>query len=218
MRRSIFAALAACLTAAALPVVAGANHQPNHPASPESLSISARPNVTIFQNSSVISGKLTGQNTGDRKVTLEEDAHPFTSVNGRVDTQTDANGNYSFTVRPIKDTRYQVVRNNVRSAVVLVGVRIRMSLNVSDRTPRRGQIIRVSGRACPAHVGLPVRIQRKSATGFRTVHSTTLRASSGCTVYSRRFRINADGIFRVTADDDNHARGFSRSVFIDTHR
>jgi len=61
--------------------------------------------------------------------------------------------------------------------------------------------------------------QRQTSTGtFRTVRSTTLRDATRCSVYSRSFRIYRDGTYRVKSDDADHARGFSRTRFIDTHR
>ena len=102
---------------------------------------------------------------------------------------------------------------------VIVKVRIRMSLRVSDRTPRVGQVVRFRGRACPAHDGLLVRIQRKTRRGtFRTVRRTTLRAATRCPTYRRRFRVYRDGTYRVTSDDRDHARGFSRARFLNAHR
>lgn len=223
MRRSILAVLAVCLTAAALPVIADAAKPPKPPGSPApgtvGLTITAKPNPTVFQAPTVISGRLTGQNNGAKTVTLREDAFPFNSVDKVVNTVTAANGDYSFTRSPAKNTVYQVSFGSVRSANVLVNVRTRVGLSVSDRTPRVGQVIRFTGRACPTHIGLPVGLQRKGSTGFRTVRSTTLLASTSCSVYRRSIRVFSDGVFRViTKGHGDHARGISRTVFIDVHR
>ena len=107
----------------------------------------------------------------------------------------------------------------MRSPNVLVNVRIRMSMRVSDSTPRVGQVVRFKGRACPAHNGPVVAIQRRSSTGrYVTVRRTRLRAATTCSAYSRAFRIYRDGRYRVTADDADHARGYSRSRAPDAHR
>jgi len=235
MRRIILAVLAASLTAAALPVVADAQSGKKPPAYPipgpapgnpapagASLTIVAKPNPTVFQGATVISGRLKGlQNNANRTVTLREDSFPFFSIDKLVNAQTDANGDYVFTRRPAKNSAYKVVLfgTTLSSPGVLVNVRTRVSQFVSDRTPRVGQIIRISGRACPTHNGLPVGIQRKSKTGFGTVRSTRLRSSTRCSTYSRRFRVYVDGVFRVvTKGHGDHARGISRTVFIDVHR
>jgi len=222
MRRPILAVLAVCLTAVALPLVADAAKPPKPPKPPgpggADLTIAAKPNTTVFRGPTVISGKLKG---APRAVTLREDAHPFGSGDRAVATvQSDQSGSYSFTRNPSENTTYQVTSGTVRSARVLVNVRIRMSLRVSDSTPRAGQLVRFKGRACPKHNGLAVRIQRKVGTGsFRTVRSTTLKPSTrGCSAYSRRLRVSRDATYRVTADDANHARGYSRSRFLNAHR
>lgn len=223
MRRTIFAVLAACLTVAALPIVADATHKPGHqsPGNPGpggvDITITAKPSVTVFQGATVISGKLRGPNNAFREISLREDLHPFNSVNNVVFGKTDANGDYTFTRRPAKNATYQVSLKNtaVRSPGVLVNVRTRVSLFVSDRTPRVGQVIRFTGRACPTHIGLPVGLQRNG----RTVRSTTLLASTRCSVYRRSIRVFSDATFRVvTKGHGDHARGISRSLFVDVHR
>lgn len=54
--------------------------------------------------------------------------------------------------------------------------RIRISLSVSDATPRVGRLVRFSGRACPARDGLGILIERKMRPGtYRTVRRTALK-------------------------------------------
>jgi hypothetical protein len=221
---------AAVGVAVALPVIAQADHRPGHPKpgpAPQAqtdLTIRARPNPTVFRGATVISGRLKGPDNGGKTVVLRQDEYPY--GNGFTDvatTTTDAQGDYSFTRRPVRNTFYQAAANRSTYVVavnqVLVKVRIRMSLRVSDATPRVGQLVRFRGRACPEHDGLTVRIQRKTRTGrFRTVRRTRLRAATRCSVYSRRFRVYRDGTYRVTSDDADHARGFSRPRFLNTPR
>jgi len=224
--------------AVALPVIAQADHKPGHakpgqpkppkpsPPAQTDLTIAAQPNVTVFRGATVISGRLKGPNNAGKTVVLREDEFPYgTGIRNAATTTTDAKGDYTFTRRPARNTAYQAVANTgvtygtTVSIGVLVKVRIRMSLRVGDRTPRVGQIVRFRGRACPAHDGLLVRIQRKTRKGtFRTVRRTTLRAATRCSVYRRRFRVYRDGTYRVTSDDRDHARGFSRPRFLNAHR
>ncbi len=210
------------LAIAALPVAADATHKPGHQpgAGGADLTIGANPTTTVFQNATVISGRLKGPNNSGQTITLREDAHPFNIGDKAVaTTQTNQQGVYSFTRRPAENTTYQVTLGTVRSERVLVNVRIRMSLKASDYTPRVGQLVRLSGRACPAHDGITVRIQRRTSTGaFKTVRRTSLRAATRCSIYSRRLRIYRDGTYRVTADDANHATGISRTRFLNAHR
>jgi len=211
-----------------MPVIAQADHKPGHapgqppPAAGADLTIAAQPNPTVFRGATVISGTLKGPDNAGKPVVLRQDEFPFgKDVKDGPPTVTDDKGNYTFTRRPARNTTYQavVVGTTTVSASLIVKVRIRMTLRVSDATPRVGQLVRFSGRACPAHDGLPVRIQRKNAKGtFVTVRRTTLRGATGCSTYTRRFRVYRDGTYRVTSDDADHARGFSRERFLNTPR
>jgi len=90
---------------------------------------------------------------------------------------------------------------------------LRVSLKVSDRTPRPGQRVRFSGVVRPPQDGSSLLIQRRKRNGrFRTVARTKLRnAGPRVSAYSRRLRVFRDGVFRarVPAGDD-HRGGTSR--------
>jgi len=212
--------------AVALPVIAQADHRPGHskpdkPPAGGDLTIAAQPDLTVFRGSTVISGSLKGPDNAGKTVILREDEFPYAvGIKDVATTTTNAKGDYTFTRNPARNTAYRAVVGATVSPNVIVKVRIRIGLRVSDATPRVGQIVRLRGRACPSHVGLPVRIQRRTSTGsFRTVRSTTLRTGTGgCSVYTRRLRVFRDGVYRVTADDADHARGFSTPRFINTPR
>ncbi|MCA1702832.1 MAG: hypothetical protein LC808_05995, partial [Actinobacteria bacterium] len=205
------------------PVVADAHHQPGHQGGggAQELSLGAAPNPIVLDRGTVLSGRLKGTNKVGRTVTLDGAPHPFTSfTNNIATTTTSASGDFSFTRRPRLHTRYRVRVGNLFSPGVTVLVRQRVSLFLSDRTPRRGQLVRFSGRSCPAHDGAVVSIQKRTSTGgWRTVRRTRLREASRCSVYSRRLRVYTDGTFRtVVASDADHARGFSRRRSADAHR
>lgn len=216
------ALILATLTAVpvALPVAAGADHKPGHPGKPTGLTIAAKPSIIVFGGSTVISGKLAGADKAGKTVTLHENGYPFPGGDKAVATTvTNAQGDYTFTRRPALNTIYRTTVGGTRSPNVLVNVRIRMSMRASDYTPRVGQRVRFRGRACPTHNGLTVAVQRRSSTGrYVTVRRTTLKPATTCSQYSRTFRIYRDGRYRVTADDADHARGFSRSRVLDVHR
>ena len=206
----------------AMPLTAGAHHKPGHNQGGNQqpgFSIAAKPAPVTFGGATVISGRIAGASAGTA-VTLREDGFPFGNAQVPVaNAVTDAQGDYTFTRRPALNTIYRATSGSDRSANVLVNVRIRMSLGVSDSTPRVGQLVRFRGRACPAHNGLGVAIQRRSSSGrYVTVRRTTLKASATCSAYSRSFRVYRDGRYRVTADDADHARGYSRSRVLDAHR
>jgi hypothetical protein len=202
----------------------GADKTFTTPASPYALpganaiTIGAKPATIRFGLASVISGQLTGPNNVGVQVQLQENPHPYTGPFKDTGTPvtTDANGNYSFTVKPGLHTRYQAVARTappVTSAVTEVRVRFRVSLRVSDSRVNRGQRVRFRGSVSPAHDGRVVRIQRRTRTGYKTVARTRLRKSSvaGRSVFSKRIRIYRKGTYRarVGADAD-HATGTSR--------
>jgi len=212
---------------AALPATAGATHKPGHGGGgggggggQTGLSITAKPNPIVFGNATLLSGRLLGAASDFQTVTLREDPFPFGDGDKPVGTViTNTKGEYSFSRKPSLNTIYHTRVGSTRSSDVRVNVRIRMSLRVSDSTPRVGQRVRFKGRACPTHDGLVVAIQRRSSTGrYRTVRRTRLKPATRCSAYSRAFRIYRDGRYRVTADDADHARGYSRSRFLNAHR
>ena len=221
MRRTLLAVSAAATLAVSLPVVADATHRPGHQQGPGAvtLTIAAKPNTIVFGSATVISGRLRGPNNAGRTVTLRADPYPFgVGPDAVVRTQTTSNGSYSFTQRPDRNTNYQVSFGGVRSAVVRVNVRFRISLRASDYTPRAGALVRLRGRACPESDGAVVSIQRRSASGrYRTVRRTRLRAATRCSTYSRRLRVRRDGTYRATVDDAARARGYSRPRFLNAH-
>ncbi len=211
------------LLAVVLPAAVAADHKPGHkpPGGGKSpLSIAAKPTPVVFGSATVVSGRLTGPSNAGVAVTLRENPFPFGDGSKPVATTvTDPQGRYSFTRRPLVNTIFTAATGPNRSPNLTVNVRIRMSMRVSDSTPRVGRRVRFRGRACPTHNGLVVAIQRRSSTGrYVTVRRTRLRAATTCSAYSRTFRIYRDGRYRVTADDADHARGYSRSRVLDAHR
>jgi hypothetical protein len=185
------------------------------------ITIAARPKTVTFGRPTTIAGQLTGPGNAGVEVTLEEDPFPFTGgfKATNVKATTSATGAYSLAVTPSVNTRYRVVaktRPPVTSPEVLVNVRLRVTLRLSDRTPSRGERVRFSGTVTPGHDGKIARIQRRFSTGWRTVARATLRTATplnGVTrsKYSRRIRVNRSGTYRVrvTPADGDHVRGTS---------
>jgi plastocyanin len=90
---------------------------------------------------------------------------------------------------------------------------VTVSLRVSDKTPRAGQLVRFSGSVRPALDGRSVQIQRrKRGGGYRTIATARLRdAGDERSKFSRRIRIAGDGVFRARLGGDaTHATGISR--------
>ena len=223
MKSSLPVVAALAVAGVAVPVVAEAGHKPGHGGGGQggaALTIAAAPKTTVYRGATVITGRLKGRNNAGVTVTLRRDEFPYGSGVATSGTaRTDGNGSYTFTRRPVRNTAYQAVAGTTTSAAVVVAVRIKVGLRVSDATPRRGQVVRFRGRACPAHDGRRVSIQRRTRTGsYRTVRRTRLRAATRCSTYRRSMRVYRDGTYRTTVDDADHARGYSRTRRIDVHR
>jgi plastocyanin len=75
----------------------------------------------------------------------------------------------------------------------------KITLKVSDATPRAGSRVRFYGSVTPAHDGRKVSIQKRGRAGsFKTVARTTLRdAGRARSTFSRRLRVRADGVYRA---------------------
>jgi len=198
---------------------------PAPPAGP-SITLDAKPSTLIFSGVTTLSGRVGGPKAGSVGLRLFRDTtRPYGDsykFAGKTAT-TDRNGRYSFAVKPLVNTSYRVFAGTtppVASPARFVLVRIKVGINVSDRTPRRGSLVRFYGSVFPAHDGRTVSIQRRTRSGsYRTVVRTRLRdAGTTKSTYSRRLRIYRDGVYRVkVAGDGDHANGFSRLKSIDVH-
>lgn len=190
-----------------------------------------RKNVT-FNQAATIRGQLTGPNNANVIVTIEENPYPYTGgfKPTGLTVGTTADGHYSFAVTPKLSTRYRVVvtdkgKPRATSPELLVRVHVRVTFNVSDSTPRRGQRVRFSGTVTPGHDGQAARIQRRTSTGhWRTVTTTKLVATTPIngvprSKYSKRFRIRHTGTYRVRVapGDGDHIAGNSRRRTLHTH-
>lgn len=187
------------------------------------LTIAASNRTVTFGKPTTISGSLTGPNNAGVVVTLEENPAPYTGTfkSTGLKATTDATGKYSIVVSPPENTHYRVTtgakKDTVTSPEIAVRVRVKVTLRLSDSTPRAGQRVRFSGFVLPGHDGKVVRIQRRTAAGgWRTVASTTLVVASpvGATTrssFSKRVRINTSGTYRarVAPADGDHIAGSS---------
>ncbi|HEX2414481.1 MAG TPA: hypothetical protein VHJ37_04620, partial [Thermoleophilaceae bacterium] len=75
----------------------------------------------------------------------------------------------------------------------------KITLKVSDATPRAGSRVRFYGSVTPAHDGRKVAIQKRGRGGtFKTVVRVTLRdAGSARSTFSKRLKVKADGAYRA---------------------
>src|SRR3954449_3302556 len=206
--------LAAALAAAAVPASQAA--KPPKPPKNAKLTATVKPTAIAFGKFVTASGHLTS-NTANVPVELQADPYPF---DGKWVTRgtknTDAKGDVSFALAPNLNTKLRLQTSGapkLTSAESTVTVAWRVGLRGSDSTPRKGQSIRFSGSVHPAHVGGTALIQKRTASGFKTVKSTVLKAATSTySSYSTRMRIRSTGTYRVRIPADaSHAAGVSRS-------
>lgn len=193
------------------------------------LTIAASNRTVTFGRPTTISGTLTGPNSAGAVVTLEENPAPYTGQfkSTGLTATTSATGTYSIVVSPSLNTRYRVTTGDKKATTtspeVTVRVRVKVTLSLSDRTPRIGQRVLFTGTVLPGHDGKIARIQRRTASGrWRTITTTALVAASpvGTTPrskYAKRVRIRKNGTYRVRvapADGDHIAGSSSRKSVV----
>jgi hypothetical protein len=214
MRRIVAPAVAA----AACLIVPAAVLAAKPPKQPAKLTLTATPVRVTFGKPTALAGKLTGgKNAAAETVVVQADVFPLDGHYADVaTTTTDANGDWHVTQTPVALTRYRAEAKTsppTTSNTTDVAVRLRVRVHVSDRTPSRGERVRFSGTATPAHDGAPVRIQRRTSTGhWRTVGRTLTRdAGTDVSRYAKRVKVRRSGTYRVRvlSADTDHLAGTS---------
>jgi hypothetical protein len=186
---------------------------------PSTVSIAVAPGTITFGGAATVSG-TTAPNTS---VTLRADSFPFGGSFAQVaKTTSNAGGAYSFTVKPDSVTRYRADAKThpaASSPLATLSVRWKVTRTVSTRTPKKGSRVRFSGSVSPAHAGGTVKLQKRTASGFTTVKTTTLAAATTTSSsYSLRVRVSKNGTYRVRVDGDGaHLTGTSRRVTLKVH-
>jgi hypothetical protein len=223
-RRRLFT-LAAAAALAVVPAAATAA-KPGKSA----VTIGAKPLTVTFGKATTIGGQATGNGAAGARVTLQHDAFPFDGKFASIATTTaNAQGGYAFTgIRPAKNNHYRATaktKPRATSAIVAVNVRPRVTLSVSDRTPKRGRRVRFHGTVLPAHNnGKHVLLQKRTSSGWKTVAMPLLKPATPLSgvprsKYSRRLRVRASRSYRVVfvPADGDHVRGKSRKRHLTVH-
>lgn len=165
-----------------------------------------------------------------RKVQLYERRAPFPGTWAVLqEGAAGADGSYSFTVVPVRKAYYSVVApatptlGREASPGLLVTVRRQVSIKVSDRTPRKNQLVRFSGFISPSYPlgpGAVATLQRRNKSGaFANVKAGLLKAAGQYTSYRVRVRIKAPGVYRIAVPASTYfGSGASVAVVVRVHR
>jgi hypothetical protein len=205
------------LVVAALAAITLAPVQATGQNTANTVTLAATPGLVAFGGATVLAGQVTGAGNVGIRVDLQQNPFPFAGFKPTgMSLDTDAAGNYRFTVKPSLLTRYQVIakaKPQVESPVVEVRVRPSVTLRVNDSSARRGQRVKFSGSVAPAHDGKTVTIQRRIGTGaYRTIATVTLvkSAVAGRSDYAKTLKVTRTATYRVRlAADADHVAGRS---------
>jgi hypothetical protein len=178
-----------------------------------------------------ISGTLVnGATDAGRQVQLYERRAPFPGTWAVLQEATaGADGSYSFSVVPVRKAYYSVVAPATATAGreaspgLLVTVRRKVSIKVSDRTPRKNQLVRFSGFISPSYPlgpGAVATLQRRERSGaFTNVKAALLKAAGDFTSYRVRVRVKSPGVYRIAVPSSTYyGSGASVAVVVRVHR
>ncbi|MBI5311501.1 MAG: hypothetical protein HZB14_10840 [Actinobacteria bacterium] len=159
-------------------------------------------NPVVYGKSVQITGSLAGNPSGNLAITLQANSFPFAGYVDVASTTTSAAGAYSFTLTPLVGTRYRVATSDPPQEIgdeLVQVVSPKVTLRVSDRTPKRRSQVRFYGTVTPAADGSYVSLQKRTSTGaFRTVARVKLVDGGDLfSRYSRKLRVSSNGVYRT---------------------
>jgi len=136
---------------------------------------------------------------------------PFTTLST---TTSGPEGKYSFTEAPQQNTAYEVSSGNVRSAVLVEGVKYVLTASASATTVQSGQPVTFSGTVSPVVNGHVVYLERENlfGGGFHVADVGTVTAQG---TYSLAHTMFGQGkqVFRVKIPGDPANQAVSSSTF-----
>jgi hypothetical protein len=223
VRGKLTAALAAALACAVLAVPAAA--QDPAPV----VNFSTR-NVLPGGSVAITGTLVNGAGDAGRQVQLYERRAPFPGTWAVVhEGVAGPDGSYAFTVVPVRKAYYSVVApatatlGREASPGLLVTVRRKVSIKVSDRTPRKHQLVRFSGFISPSYPlgpGAVATLQRRNKSGaFVNVKAALLKAAGAYTSYRVHIRLESAGVYRIAVPSSTYyGSGASVAVVVRVHR
>jgi hypothetical protein len=178
-----------------------------------------------------VSGTLVnGAADAGRQVQLYERRAPFPGTWAVLQAgAAGPDGSYSFTITPARKAYYSIVAPATATAGreaspgFLVAVRRKVSIKVSDRTPRKNQLVRFSGFISPSYPLGPssvATLQRRDSTGaFANVKAVLLKAAGDYTSYRARVHVRQPGAYRVYVPPSTFlSSGASVAIVVRVHR
>jgi hypothetical protein len=187
-------------------------------------------NVLIGAPVTVSGTLLNGAGDAGRQVQLYERRAPFPGTWAVAQAGVaGADGSYLFTITPPRKAYYSIVAAATATAGrqaspgFLVAVRRKVSVKISDRTPRKNQLVRFSGFISPSYPLGPssvATLQRRDRTGaFANVKAILLKAAGAYTSYRARIHVRRPGAYRVYVPPSTFlSSGASVAVVVRVHR
>lgn len=178
-----------------------------------------------------ISGTLVnGAADAGRPVQLYERRAPFPGTWAVLqEGNAGPDGSYAFSVVPVRKAYYSVVAPATASAGreaspgLLVTVRRKVSIKISDRTPSKNQLVRFSGFISPSYPlgpGAVATLQRRDKTGaYDNVKAALLKAAGDYTSYRVSIRVKSPGFYRIAVPSSTYyGSGASVAIVVRVHR
>lgn len=187
-------------------------------------------NVLPGDHVSITGTLVNGAADAGRQVQLYERRAPFPGTWAVLqEGVARADGGYAFDVAPVRKAYYSVVAPASAAAGrqatpgLLVTVRRKVSIKVSDRTPRKNQLVRFSGFISPSYPlgpGAVATLQRRDKSGaFANVKAALLKAAGQFTSYRVRVRVRSAGVYRIAVPSSTYyGSGASVAIVVRVHR
>jgi len=224
MRRMTLALIAPLLAV-------GAGAVPARAQAPEFVPGFSERNILVGQSFTVSGTLPRAAADAGRTVTLYERRAPFATGKYAV-AQTvpaGADGSYSFGVTPVRKAYWSVAAEagggapREASRGYLVALRRKISIRVSDRTPRRGATVRFSGFVAPTYPTGPssvATLQRRDRSGaFANLKTALVKNAGAFSSYRITTHVGRAGTYRVYIPSSTYfSQGASAPVVVRVHR
>jgi hypothetical protein len=168
------------------------------------ITIASSRDPSTARQSVKITGRLMSASSAGVTVTLWQELPGQNSFHRVSQTKTDSVGNYTFT-RPAGSVQtnrsWYVSAGGATSLTLAQTVRASVSLSVSEHKSGAGQRVAFTGRVRPSHSGGRIRLQERTASGWRVIASVRLTSRSTFSM-RRRFAGSSSATVRAMLGAD----------------